>query len=197
MHRRTWTRIIADEVLEKVAVQSTFVKEARQRYCSNFYRRRKNWKAMLRIRIHWIRIRIRIWIQHFMWIRTPHTDTVSDPVTDPGFWWPKTEEKNTVENFFFAFLSKIAIYLYLGLHKGRPSYTNLQHSKENIQHFKILNLLIVFYFSAPFLPSRIQIRIGNPDTDLGTPLNPHWIRIRINNAAARNVAKLTPTNLWP
>jgi len=40
--------------------------------------------------------------------------------------------------FFFLFLSKLAIYLYLGLHKGRPSYRmSLQPSKENTQHFKI------------------------------------------------------------
>jgi hypothetical protein len=31
---------------------------------------------------------------------------------------------------------KIAIYLSLGLHKGRPSYRRGQPSKENIQHFK-------------------------------------------------------------
>jgi hypothetical protein len=35
-----------------------------------------------------------------------------DPDTDPGFWRPKTEEKNTAENFFYL----IAIYLFLGLH---------------------------------------------------------------------------------
>ncbi len=39
--------------------------------------------------------------------------------------------------FFFLFWSKIAIYLSLGLHKGRPSYRrSLQPSKENIHHFK-------------------------------------------------------------
>ncbi len=35
-----------------------------------------------------------------------------DTDTDPGFWRPKTEEKNTAENFFYL----IAIYLFLGLH---------------------------------------------------------------------------------
>ncbi len=38
---------------------------------------------------------------------------------------------------FSFFLSKIAIYLSLGLHKGSPSCRrSLQPSKENIQHFK-------------------------------------------------------------
>jgi hypothetical protein len=41
---------------------------------------------------------------------------------------------NTAE---FFFISKIAIFLSLGLHKGCPSYRrNLQPSKENIQHCK-------------------------------------------------------------
>jgi hypothetical protein len=48
-------------------------------------------------------------------------------------WKNITAEK---QNLIF-FGSKIAIYLSLGLHKGRPSYMrSLQPSKENIQHFK-------------------------------------------------------------
>jgi hypothetical protein len=36
------------------------------------------------------------------------------------------------------FLSKIAIDLSLGLHKGRPSYRrSFQPSKENISHYKL------------------------------------------------------------
>jgi hypothetical protein len=35
------------------------------------------------------------------------------------------------------FISKLAIYLSIGLHKGGPSYRrSLQPSKEKIQHFK-------------------------------------------------------------
>jgi hypothetical protein len=41
---------------------------------------------------------------------------------DPGFWWPKIEEKNIKKNLFLFLWSKIAIYLSLGLHKRRPSY---------------------------------------------------------------------------
>jgi hypothetical protein len=41
------------------------------------------------------------------------------------------------EKGLMFFLSKLTNYLYLGLHKGRPSYSrSLQPSKENIQHFK-------------------------------------------------------------
>ncbi len=53
----------------------------------------------------------------------------TDP--DPVFWWPIIEEKKYSWNFFFFFRSKIAIYLPLGLDKGRPSYRrNLQPSQK-------------------------------------------------------------------
>ncbi len=62
--------------------------------------------AELWIRIHWIRIRI----QHSKWLRI-------NP--DPRFWWPKTEGKNTVENFFiYFFLQKIAIYFCLSYRRS-------------------------------------------------------------------------------
>ncbi len=72
--------------------------------------------------------------------------------------------------FLFFFWSKITIYLSLGLHTGRPS------NRRTIQHFKRINLLTVFYFSGPFLPSwtgsglriRIRVRIQGP----------LWIRIQ-------------------
>ncbi len=52
------------------------------------------------------------------------------------------------------------IYLYLGLHKGSPSYRrSLQPSKENIQHFKTWNFSTFFYYYGLFLPSWIHIRI--------------------------------------
>jgi hypothetical protein len=61
------------------------------------------------------------------------------PDPDPGFDDLKLK-KFTAGNFNFYFLDKkIAIYLSLGLHKGRPSYRRkLQPSKENIKHFKTL-----------------------------------------------------------
>ncbi len=53
--------------------------------------------------------------------------------------------------------SKIAIYLSLCLHKGRPSYRrSLQPSKENIHHFKRRKFCPSFYFLGHFL-----IRIRN------------------------------------
>jgi hypothetical protein len=42
-----------------------------------------------------------------------------------------------LENIFNFYDQKIAIYLSLGLNKGRPSYRrSLQPSKENIKHFR-------------------------------------------------------------
>ncbi len=82
---------------------------------------------------------------------------------DSRFWWPKAQEK------------KIAIYFCPSCKIG------FQPSKENIQHFKKLNLLTFFYVCGSLLPFRIRIRIriANPDTDPQTPLNPDPIRIRI------------------
>jgi hypothetical protein len=60
---------------------------------------------------------------------------------------------NTAEYFFISFLSKNAIYLSQGLHEGRLSYKrSLQPSKENIQHFKTLNLKTFAYFCGSFCP---------------------------------------------
>ncbi len=76
------------------------------------------------------------------------------------------------------FWSKIAIYLSLGLHKGRPSYRrSLQPSKEKIQHFKTWNFSLFFFnFRGSFCsPSWIRIRIPNLDR---TRINwPDWFRI--------------------
>ncbi len=73
--------------------------------------------AMLWTRIHWIRIR------HFNWIR------IRVRIQFRIHWWPKIEEKKTVE-FFFLFLIKKCNFL--DLHKEPPSYRrSLQPSKEN------------------------------------------------------------------
>jgi hypothetical protein len=80
--------------------------------------------AWLRIRIHFIRIRI----QHF------RMNNNLDPIRIQGFNDQKL--KITAENFFFFFY-KTAIFLSLGLHKVHLSYRrSLQLSKEAIQHFK-------------------------------------------------------------
>jgi hypothetical protein len=69
---------------------------------------------------------------------------------------------STEINKLIFFGSKIAIYLTLGHHKGRPSYRrSLQPSKENIQHFKILSLTFFFLGSVlpSWLPFPMRIRI--------------------------------------
>jgi hypothetical protein len=49
----------------------------------------------------------------------------------------KNEKNCTAKKKLDIFLIKIAIYLSLGLHKGRTSYRrSLQPSEKNIQHFK-------------------------------------------------------------
>jgi hypothetical protein len=60
-------------------------------------------------------------IQYFKWIQVSMT---------------KNLKKYSRKKLIF-FRSKIAIYLYLGIHKGRLSYSrSFQPSKENIQHLK-------------------------------------------------------------
>ncbi len=56
-------------------------------------------------------------------------------------------KKVSAEKKLYFFSSKIAIYLSLGLHKGRPSHRrSLQPSKENIPLFKTWNFLNFFQF---------------------------------------------------
>ncbi len=56
---------------------------------------------------------------------------------------------------------KIAIYLSLRLHKGRPSYrTNLQTSTRNIQHFKTWKFITFFLLS--------HFALLDPDSDSGS-----------------------------
>jgi hypothetical protein len=64
--------------------------------------------------------------------------------------WIQSFEKSCI-----ILLSKIAIYLILGLHKGCLNYRkSLQPSKENIQHFRTRNFLTFFYFYGGFFPPR-------------------------------------------
>jgi hypothetical protein len=65
-------------------------------------------------------------------IQSFRLNTNSDP--DPGFWWLKILTNLQLENFLnIFFCTKIAIYLFLGLHKEHPrTYRrSLQPSKEN------------------------------------------------------------------
>ncbi len=62
------------------------------------------------------------------------------------------------------FWSKIAIYLSLGLHKGRPSYRRSLQPSKNIQHFDTcLMFLYFFHFYSPGSGFRIRIRTHWPD----------------------------------
>ncbi len=58
------------------------------------------------------------------WNQVPDTDP--DPVPDPGFWDQKLKKTKAEKKIIF--LSKIAIYLSLGLLKGRPNYKKSLHS---------------------------------------------------------------------
>ena len=125
------------------------------------------------IRIDLMRIRIRIWIQHFSNCGSGFRIQITDP--DPGFDDLKFK-KFIAGNLISFSWSKIAIYLFLGLHKGRPSYRrSLQPSKENIQYLKTWKFWTFFNFCGSFLPSWIRIRIRNlnadPDPDPATQIN--------------------------
>ncbi len=92
------------------------------------------------------------------------------PIPDPGFWWPKIGK---IHLKCFSFLgSKIAIYLSLGLHIGRPSYRrSLQLPKREHPALEKMKFLIFFFFCRSFLRSWIRIRI-------------HWTdRIRIRSGS--------------
>ncbi len=99
------------------------------------------------IRIDLMRIWIRIRIQHFfyLWIRIQVPMRIQIQIQ--GFE-DQTLEKIYSWNFLYTFFwSKTAIYLSLGLPKGRPSYRrSLQPSKENIQQFKTWKFLYFFLF---------------------------------------------------
>ncbi len=70
----------------------------------------------------------------------------ADPDSGSRVWWPKIEKIHCLKfNFYF---SKIAIYLSLGLHKGRPSYRkSLQPSREHpiLKNMKILDFFLFLW----------------------------------------------------
>jgi hypothetical protein len=106
-----------------------------------------------------------------------------DPDTDPGFWWPEIEEeKNTNENFVKSFflLKKFAIYLSLGLHKGRQSYRrNPQASKKktsSISKDEVFKCILFFWPIFSLL-----------DPDPGTPL----IQIQFASTTLQAIDTLT------
>jgi hypothetical protein len=114
--------------------------------------------AGLRIRINFLRIRIRI--QHFRMTTNPYPA----PFRIQGFHDQKLK-KNYSRNLLFIFFG--SIYLSLGLHKVCRSYRrSLQLSKEAIQHFKtwtfttfFLILWVIFVLLDPD---------PNPDSESGS-----------------------------
>ncbi len=111
--------------------------------------------AGLRIRIHFLRIRI----QHLRMTTNPDPA----PFRIQGFHDRKLK-KNYSRNLFFIFFgSKTAIYLSLGLHKVCPSYRrSLQLSKEAIQHFK------TWTFTTFFLLLWVIFVLLDPDPNPGS-----------------------------
>ncbi len=78
--------------------------------------------AVLWIRVHWIRI----------WIRTLVSSIWSESGSGSRVLITKIEEKNTADFFFFFDQKLLFRYLFLGLHKGHPSYRRSLHpSKKN------------------------------------------------------------------
>ncbi len=81
-----------------------------------------------------------------------HPNTNSDPafqvIPDPDRIRIQVfdDQKLRKKYIWIFFWSKIAIYLSLGLHKGRPSYRrSLQPSKENIQHINLFNFFLFLW----------------------------------------------------
>ncbi len=102
--------------------------------------------------------------------------------------------------FFFFFRSKIAIYLSLDLHKGRPNYRrSLQPSKENVHTWKHE---ISWHFS--FLWVIFALLDPDPLTWLNPDLDPkHWLFfisafIEPSSCCQRKLRLLffSYTNLW-
>ncbi len=85
----------------------------------------------LRIRIHFIRVR------RFRLNTNPDPEPIRFRIRIKGFNDQKLKKKLQLKKIKFFFGSKTTSYLFLGLHKERPSYRrSLQLSKEAIQHFK-------------------------------------------------------------
>jgi hypothetical protein len=100
--------------------------------------------------VFWIRINL-LWVRiQLGWILILIIRIQSEPRVLMTKNWKKVYNWKKFLNKFF--LSKIAIYLSLGLHKGRPSYRrSLQPSKEN-QHLKTWNFFTFLYFCRSLCP---------------------------------------------
>ncbi len=84
---------------------------------------------------------------------------------DPGFWWPKTEEKNTAENFKNLFFGPKTVYLLSYVQATREAFSHQKITASTSTNFSM--------FVGHFCPPGSGFGIANPypDTDPGTPLN--------------------------
>jgi hypothetical protein len=112
------------------------------------------------------------------------------PIRSQGFYDQKLQKNLHTKLIYFWLI--IAIYLSLGLHKRRSSYSrSLQLSKENIQHFKTWNFCTrnFFQFLGSFLPSWIRIHL------------PDWIQIQSESGSETLILCFVPILnilvLWP
>jgi hypothetical protein len=120
-------------------------------------------------------------------IRIPDPDPL-----DPGFDDLKLKQKITAKNLIFIFWTKIAIYLSLGLHKGRQNYRrSLQPSKENIQHLKTQKFCFFLFLGVIF-----ALLDPDPQSECGSGSsnsNYCWsLRIRIHNPVKLSARYRTP-----
>ncbi len=129
---------------------------------------------MFQIRIHWYRIwHFRLNGEYhqyfgFRFIGSGSGSSILDwkLIHIQGFDDQKLGKITAKKNFIF-FWSKIAIYLSLGLHIGRPSHRrSLQPSKENIQHFKTWNFFFILRVIFTPLDPGPDPKSGSRSTDL-------------------------------
>ncbi len=93
-----------------------------------------------------------------------------------GFWWPKTG-KHLQQKIFIMFWSKIVIYLFLGLHKGCPSYMRSlpQNRTSRTSKLEFSSLLWVI----------LALLDPDPYSQCGSrSVFPIWIRIQLTKMKA-------------
>ncbi len=96
---------------------------------------------------------------------------------DPGFWWPKIEEKNTAEKFYLFLLKNCNLLIPWPLQRA----SKLQEKPSAPKHPVLQKTKSIYFFL--FLLVTFALLDPDPDTEPVTPLNPSPIRIRIHSTA--------------